>query len=64
MAQFLFQAYNITMTKLIEQHQKKFDCTIDALVEAYNMADIYDIVVLMEQSIIDNKCWKKIAKFY
>lgn len=60
----MFQAYNITMTKLYEQYQKEFDCTEDALVEAYKMADIYDIVVLMKQSIIDNKCWKKVAKFY
>ena len=64
MAKFKIQAYNREMTKLVEEYDKEIESSEDALLEAYYEAGSYDIVVLMQQSIMDKKCWKIIAKFY
>ena len=64
MLKFKIQAYNREMTKLVEEYDKEIESAEDALLEAYYKARNYDIVVLMQQSIMDKKCWKLIAKFY
>ena len=64
MLKFKIQAYNREMTKLVEEYDKEIESSEDALLEAYYEAGSYDIVVLMQQSIMDKKCWKIIAKFY
>ena len=64
MAKFKIQAYNRQMTELFTDYDKEFERTEDALIEAYDKASSYDIVVLWRQSIMDKKCWKIIAKFY
>lgn len=64
MAQFKIQAYNREMTELVEEYNKEFDRTEEALIEAYDKATSEDIVVLMRQGIMDKRCWKIIAKFY
>lgn len=64
MPKFKIQAYNREMTKLVEEYDKEIESSEDALLEAYYEAGSYDIVVLMQQSIMDKKCWKIIAKFY
>ena len=64
MAKFKIQAYNREMTELVTEYDKEFDRTEEALIEAYDKAESEDIVVLMRQSIMDNRCWKLIAKFY
>ena len=64
MALYKIQAYNEEMTKLVSEYNKEFKRTEDALVEAYAKADSEDIVVLWRQSVIDPKCWRRIAKFY
>lgn len=64
MAKFKIQAYNRQMTDLVDDYDKEFERTEDALIEAYDKAASYDIVVLWRQNIMDKKCWKIIAKFY
>lgn len=64
MTNFKIQAYNSEMTELVSEYNKEFERTEDALIESYDLADSYDIVVLMRQSIMDKKCWKVVAKFY
>lgn len=64
MPKFKIQAYNREMTKLVEEYDKEIENAENALLEAYYKAGSYDIVVLMQQSIMDKKCWKIIAKFY
>ena len=64
MLKFKIQAYNREMTKLVKEYDKELESAEDALLEAYYKAGSYDIVVLMQQSIMDKKCWKIIAKFY
>lgn len=64
MTKFKIQAYNREMTELVEEFDKEFERTEEALIVCYDLSASYDIVVLMRQSIIDKKCWKMIAKFY
>lgn len=64
MAKFKIQAYNREMTELVEEYDKDFERTEEALIECYDLSSTYDVVVLMRQSIMDKKCWKIIAKFY
>lgn len=62
MALFLIQGYNSDMTELVEE-RKEFERTEDALIEAYDKADNFDVVVLMRQGCLSHS-FKKIAKFY
>lgn len=64
MAKFKIQAYNREMTELVEEYDKEFERTEEALIVCYDLSAKYDVVVLMRQSIMDKRCWKKIAKFY
>lgn len=64
MTNFKIQVYNREMTELVEEYNEAFDNTEDALINAYDKADSADIVVLWRQSMMDKKCWKRIAKFY
>lgn len=64
MTNFKIQVYNREMTELVEEYNEAFDNTEDALINAYDKADSADIVVLLRQSMMDKKCWKRIAKFY
>lgn len=63
MALFLIQGYNSDMTELVSEERKEFERTEDALIEAYDKADSYDVVVLLRQGCISHS-FKKIAKFY
>ncbi len=64
MAKFKIQAYNREMTELVEEYDKEYDRTEEALIVCYDLSAHFDIVVLMRQSIMDKKYWKLIAKFY
>lgn len=64
MAKFKIQAYNREMTELVEEYDKEYERTEEALIVCYDLSATYDIVVLMRQSVVDKKCWKIIAKFY
>jgi hypothetical protein len=64
MAKFKIQGYNKDMTSLEWEDNKEFDRTEEALICGYDMASSYDIVIVYRQSIMDSKCWVKIAKFY
>ena len=64
MAKFKIQAYNREMTELVEEYDKDFERTEEALIACYDLSSTYDVVVLMRQSLMDKRCWKLIAKFY
>lgn len=67
MAKFKIQAYNQEMKELVEEYDKDFERTEEALIECYYLSTTpccYDVVVLMRQSLMDKRCWNLVAKFY
>lgn len=65
MAKYRIQVYNQDMTSLVWEDVKGFERTEQALVWGYDIASTgHDIIIVMKQSDVDNRCWKKIAKFY
>ena len=64
MAKYLIQEYNKEMTVLINQYDVEQNNEPAAVVEAYNLAQNADVVVLWRRSILDKTRLTKIAKFY